>query len=270
MTTQGRVQSGVPEGGQFAASPRAENADLAPEASAAEPKVNSAYFRGDGMAWVEFDPTPVFDGRYNIMVTSAYTWIANGPRYMIGRGRIIKKDGTVGTRVLEVGGRMVPASARDAMKKLFADKERKKRDDIIAEPAYAKRIRALVELDGITARMERRPAEDSRFPGFESSGWLAHLTNPRTGATMEILQHFPMGRSAINDPAGTIAKESADARIADQYPGLVEYADAYSYDLHDPEEAEAADIAWYEAEGAKNRLRAFLGEDYDSYVHGRR
>ena len=86
-----------------------------------EPKVTAAYVRrSDGLAWVEFEPVIVEDGGWHVQITAAYAWVANGPSaYITGRGRIVKKDGTVGARVLETSWKVVPENVRRAMRELL-------------------------------------------------------------------------------------------------------------------------------------------------------
>lgn len=73
-------------------------------------------------AFVEFDPVDVeYNGR-SIRLTSAWSYVANGPAgYVAGRGRIIKKGGTLGNRILETSSRQVPAEARAAIATLLRD-----------------------------------------------------------------------------------------------------------------------------------------------------
>lgn len=85
-----------------------------------QPNVTAAFIQHN-IAWVKFDPTPVLSSGHQVMLDSAYTYVENGPRYMLGRGRLIKKDGTVGSRILETNSQVVPASAREAMTALFDD-----------------------------------------------------------------------------------------------------------------------------------------------------
>lgn len=95
-----------------------------PDAGEAAPansvKVTAAYI-ANGIATVEFTPIPIHSSGRRVMLDSVYTWVVNGPGYMLGRGRIIKQDGTVGTRKLETNAAVAPAAARDAMYALFDD-----------------------------------------------------------------------------------------------------------------------------------------------------
>lgn len=72
------------------------------------------------LAIVHFTPTPVEHNGWKVMLTMAWAYTVNGPTaYVTGHGRMIKKDGTVGVRVIEVDQSCVPLEARKAIKELI-------------------------------------------------------------------------------------------------------------------------------------------------------
>lgn len=74
----------------------------------------------DDLAIVHFTATPVEYNGWRVMITMAWSYLVNGPKgYVTGWGHMIKKDGTVGQRVLEVGQECVPIEARRALKALI-------------------------------------------------------------------------------------------------------------------------------------------------------
>ena len=85
--------------------------------------ITAAYIRGDGLAFVEFEPIVVTDNGWTVQIGSAYAWAVNGPSaYVTGRGRIVKRDGTVGARILETRQQTVPRNVLAAMRDLLARK----------------------------------------------------------------------------------------------------------------------------------------------------
>ena len=70
------------------------------------------YTQFDGLVVATFEPVAVQTQNHLVMLDSTYGWVQNGPNPagVMGRGRIIKQDGSVGRRPIEVSPNYLPQS----------------------------------------------------------------------------------------------------------------------------------------------------------------
>ena len=68
------------------------------------------YTQPNGLVVATFEPVAVQTQNYRVMLDSTYGWVQNGQNHaeVVGRGRIIKADGSVGRRLLEVISKYLP------------------------------------------------------------------------------------------------------------------------------------------------------------------
>lgn len=118
MTATARVSAGVPAGGQFASHNRPDGDVTLPSATEAGTVISARITRYDEVI-VEVEPYITEINGRTVLISSFLGDATDRGGYMIGRGKQVKKDGTVGTRTILNDSGRTPANVRAAAAALF-------------------------------------------------------------------------------------------------------------------------------------------------------
>ena len=84
------------------------------------PEITAAYVSRYGNVIVSVEPYVVHDGTRPVLVSEFIGDSGDRGDYLVGRGTIVKKDGSVGVRTILLGSGRTPAAVSARARALFA------------------------------------------------------------------------------------------------------------------------------------------------------